>query len=197
MFIVIDCGHSKKTAGKYSPKLEDGTRFYEYKYNRILGQMIGNKLTEMGIEWCFSYDIEDENDLGLSKRAQVANDKSKIYGAKNVLLLSIHHNALGDGTKFIDAKGFIAFTTKGVTNSDKWAAAFTEAAKEVLKPLGRKVRKPQEANFTVIYKTVCPSVLLEYGFYSDEEEVYWLMSEEGLQANCELTIKAIQKMIEE
>lgn len=197
MFVVLDCGHSKKTAGKYSPKLKDGSRFYEYKYNRILGTMIGERLTELGIDWCFSYDIEEDDDLALSLRAKMANDKSKIYGAGNVVLISIHHNALGDGTKFIDAKGFIAFTTKGVTNSDKWAAAFTEAAKEVLIPLKRKVRKPQEANFTVIYKTVCPSVLLEYGFYSDEEEVYWLMSEEGLQANCELTIKAIQKMIEE
>lgn len=197
MFVVLDCGHSKKTAGKYSPKLKDGSRFYEYKYNRILGTMIGERLTELGIDWCFSYDIEEDADLALSLRAKMANDKSKIYGAGNVVLISIHHNALGDGTKFIDAEGFVAFTTKGVTNSDKWAAAFTEAAKEVLIPLGRKVRKPQEANFTVIYKTVCPSVLLEYGFYSDEEEVYWLMSEEGLQANCELTINAIQKMIEE
>lgn len=196
MFVVLDCGHSKKTAGKFSPVLNDGTRFMEYHYNRILGKMIGERLTQLGIEWCFTYDTEAEYDLGLSARAKVANDKCKIYGSKNVLLISIHHNALGDGSKFYDAQGFIVFTTKGNTISDKYGDIIYETAKEVLKPLGRKVRKNCEENFTVIYKTHCPSVLLEYGFYSDEEEVYWLMSEEGLKANCELTVRAIEKMIE-
>ena len=52
MFIVLDCGHSKKTAGKFSP---DRT-FFEYEWNRILGRRIGEKLTQMGISWCFTYD---------------------------------------------------------------------------------------------------------------------------------------------
>jgi threonine synthase len=38
-----------------------------------------------------------------------------------------------------------------------------------------------------------PSVV--YQAITNKEEVEWLMSEEGLKANCELTIKMIEKMI--
>ena len=51
-----------------------------------------------------------------------------------------------------------------------------------------------EKNFTVIHKTVCPSVLIEYGFYTNLEEMEWLMSDEGLNACVELTVKAIDEI---
>lgn len=51
-----------------------------------------------------------------------------------------------------------------------------------------------EQNFTIIYKTLCPSVLVEYGFYTNEEEMEWMMSEEGLNAFVELTIRAIDEI---
>ena len=196
MFIVLDCGHSKKTAGKFSP---DRT-FFEYEYNRRLGKAIGEKLTQLGINWCFTYDTDDEQDLSLTERANVANRMSKIYGSKNVILLSIHHNALGKGDRWYSAKGFSVWTTKGDTVSDYYGQILWEEAKKVLEPIGRTVMKEMsdgdgdyEKNFTVIYKTVCPSVLIEYGFYTNEEEKLWLMSEEGLKACVELTINAIKR----
>lgn len=191
MFIVLDCGHSKKTAGKKSP---DG-RFLEYEYNRRLGKEIGQRLTELGISWCFTYATDEEEDLALTKRADVANRFSKLYGASNVLFISIHHNAAGDGKDFVKASGWEIYTTKGDTVSDKYADIFCEEAQKVLKPLGRKVRGHKEHNFTVIYKTVCPSVLIEYGFFTDKEEMEWLMTEEGLKACVELTINAIKRMV--
>lgn len=200
MFIVLDCGHSKKTAGKRSPD----KKFYEWEYNRRLGRAIGERLTQMGISWCFTYDTEEEEDLSLTERANVGNRMSKLYGSKNVLFISIHHNALGRGgeNEWYDAKGWSVWTTKGNTVSDKYAQIFYESACEVLKPIGRKVMKEMsdgdgdyEKNFTVIYKTVCPSMLIEYGFYTNEEEMNWLMSDEGLDACVELTIRAIEKII--
>ena len=191
MFIVLDCGHSKKTPGKRSPD----SRFLEYEYNRILGRRIGDRLTQMGISWCFTYDLEREDDLSLTERANVANRFSKIYGASNVLFISIHFNAAGNGKEFIKASGFELYSTKGDTISDKYAQMFLEEAECVLKPLGRKIRGHKEYNFTVIYKTVCPSILIEYGFYTDKDEMVWLMSEEGLKACEELTIRGIIKAI--
>ena len=197
MYIVLDCGHSKKTGGKRSP---DG-RFLEYKQNRILGKLIGEKLTSMGIEWCFTYDLEDDNDLGLSKRASVANEKCKKYGSKNVLLLSLHYNAFGDGLSFNNTKGFSIWTTKGNTISDKYGEIFFKTAQEILIPLGRTVKKDisdgdgdYEQNFTVIYKTICPSVLFEFGFYTNVEEMEWLMSEEGLEVCSNIVIEGIKKI---
>ena len=191
LFIVLDAGHAATTAGKRSP---DG-RFLEYEYNRRLGREIGKRLTELGINWCFTYDTEDTKDLSLTERANVANRFSKLYGASNVLFISIHHNAAGDGKNFVKASGFEVYTTKGDTVSDKYADVICEEAEKILKPLGRKVRGHKEHNFTVIYKTVCPSVLIEYGFYTDKEEIEWLMTEEGLNACTELTINAISRFI--
>lgn len=191
MFIVLDCGHSKMTAGKRSPNGE----FLEFEYNRILGHRIGKRLTELGINWCFTYDTEDEKDLSLTDRANVANRMSKIYGAKNVLLISIHYNAAGDGKDFIKASGWEIYTTKGDTVSDWYAEQFVEAAIETLEPYGNNIRGHKEHNFTVIHKTVCPSVLIEYGFYTDRSEMEWLKSEEGLNACTELTINGILKCI--
>lgn len=190
MFIVLDCGHSKRTVGKKSPD----SRFLEYEYNRIVGQRIGQRLTGMGISWCFTYDTSMEEDLGLSKRADVANRFSKLYGAKNVILISLHHNACGNGAVWVKANGWEIYTTKGDTVSDKYADIFVEAAKEVLEPKGIKIRSHMEYNFTVIQKTVCPSVLVEFGFYTDKKEVEWLMSEEGINANVESVIRAIEKI---
>ena len=197
MYVVIDCGHSKKTAGKRSP---DG-KFLEYKQNRILGELIGAKLTQLGVQWCFTYDTTIEDDLGLSKRAAVANEKCKIYGAKNVLLISLHYNAFGDGLTFNNTKGFSIWTTKGVTTSDKYAEVFFKTAEEILLPMGRKVKKDisdgdgdYEQNFTVIYKTICPSVLFEFGFYTNVEEMEWLMSDEGLNTCANIVIEGIKKI---
>lgn len=190
MFIVLDCGHSKKTAGKRSP---DG-RFFEYEYNRRLGKAIGKRLSELGINWCFTYDTEREDDLSLTSRADTANRMSKIYGSKNVLLVSLHCNACGNGKEFIKANGWEIYSTKGDTISDKYAELFLESAKDILLPLKRKIRGHKEADFTVIKKTVCPSVLIEYGFYTDKEEMEWLLSDEGFNACVDLTVNAIYKM---
>ena len=187
MHIILDCGHSKKTSGKKSP---DG-RFLEYEYNRRLGKAIGQRLTELGISWCFTYPTDEEEDLALTKRADVANRFSKLYGASNVLFISIHHNAAGDGKDFVKASGWEIYTTKGDTVSDKYADIFVEEAQKA----GLKVRGHKEHNFTVIYKTVCPSVLIEYGFFTDKQEMEWLMTEEGLKACVELTINAIKRMV--
>lgn len=192
LFLVLDCGHAATTAGKRSP---DG-RFLEYEYNRKIGRALGKRLTEMGINWCFTYDTDDEKDLSLTERASVANRFSKLYGASNVLFISIHHNAAGDGKDFVKANGWEIYTTVGDTVSDKYAEVFCEEAEKVLKPLGRKVRGHKEANFTVIKKTVCPSVLIEYGFFTDKDEMEWMMTDEALDAYVCLTINSIKRFIE-
>lgn len=190
MFIVLDCGHSKKTAGKRSPD----SKFLEYEYNRILGKRIGQQLTQLGINWCFTYDTERDDDLSLTERADTANRMSKMYGARNVLMISLHYNAAGNGAEWINATGWEIYTTKGDTISDRYADVFLESAKKVLPQYKRKIRGHKEADFTVIKKTACPSVLIEYGFYTNEEEMKWLMSEEGLNACTKLTVDAIKQM---
>ena len=42
----LDNGHGKLTAGKRSPKLKDGNRFFEYEFNRIIVK--GKMTSEIG-----------------------------------------------------------------------------------------------------------------------------------------------------
>lgn len=189
--VVLDCGHAKTTPGKHSPDKS----FFEYEYNRILGKRIGNRLTELGIDWCFTYSTDAENDLSRTQRANVANRWASELGKNNVILISLHFNAASMG-EWVEAEGFCVFSTKGNTVSDKFANIVVEEAEKVLKPLNKKIRGHLESNFTVIYKTTCPSILIEYGFYTDKSELEFLKSEEGLKAYEDITVNAILRFNE-
>lgn len=191
MVVVLDCGHAKETKGKRSPD----SKFLEYLYNRKIGVRVHEELDKLGIKSYFTYPVDKDFDMGLSKRAEQANAWARGVGAKNCLLISIHYNAAGNGSSWMNAKGWEIFTTKGTTNSDKYAEIFWEEAKKVLEPLGRKVRGMKEADFTVIYKTICPSVLIENGFYDNKEEMEWLMSEDGLKACTEIIVNGVNRII--
>lgn len=198
MFIVLDCGHSLTTQGKRSPDHQ----FFEYEYNRIIGRRVAERLNDLGIEYCFTYPIDEPYDLSLTSRANVANKMAKKKGAGNVLLISIHSNAAGNGKDWKNAKGWSVWTTKGETKSDKYATIFWEEAEKVCRKYNRSIRKDTysdgdpdyEANFTVIFKTICPSILIEEFFYDNEEEMHWLLSEEGKSACTEIIINAIKRI---
>lgn len=197
MYIVLDCGHSLTTQGKRSPDHQ----FFEYEYNRIIGRRVAERLNDLGIEYCFTYPIDEPYDLSLTSRANVANKVAREKGAGNVLLISIHSNAAGMGKEWMNAKGWSVWTTKGVTNSDKYAEIFFEEARKVCAKYGRTTRQDKsdgdsdwEANFTVIFKTICPSILIEEFFYDNQEEMNWLLSEEGKSACTEIIVNAIKRI---
>lgn len=197
MYYVLDCGHSLTTPGKRSPDHQ----FFEYEYNRIIGRRVAERLNDLGIEYCFTYPIDEPYDLSLTSRANVANKVAKEKGAGNVLLISIHSNAAGNGKDWKNAKGWSVWTTKGETRSDKFATLFFEEAVKECAKVGRTLRKDTsdgdpdwEANFTVIFKTICPSILIEEFFYDNQEEMNWLLSEEGKTTCTNIIVNAIKRI---
>lgn len=197
MIYVLDCGHAKETKGKRSPD----SKFFEYQYNREIGKRVADELGRLGIKYYFTYPLDKEYDLGLSKRAEQANAWARGVGAKNCLLISIHSNAAGNGSSWSKATGWECYTTKGNTNSDKYATIFYEEAEKVCSKYGKKVRKDmsdgdsdKEENFTVIYKTICPSILIEEFFYDNKEEMEWMMSENGMSACVEIIVNSIKRI---
>lgn len=197
MVYVIDCGHALTTAGKRSPD----HRFFEYEYNRVIGRRVAEQLNKLGIKNFFTYPIDEYYDLSLSSRAENCNKIAKECGVGNTLLISIHSNAAGNGKEWKSAKGWSVFTTKGVTKSDRYAEIFWEEARKVCTKYGRTTRQDTsdgdhdwEENFTVIYKTICPAILIEEFFYDNEEECAWLLSEEGKQACTEIIVNAIKRI---
>ena len=107
MKILIDNGHGIDTKGKRSP---DG-RLLEYRENRIIARGIVDALTARGLD--ASLLVPEETDIPLSERGRRVNECCRQLGKDNVLLISIHCNAAGRGDRWLTARGWCAYTTRG------------------------------------------------------------------------------------
>ena len=184
--ILIDNGHGNNTGGKRSPYslygVEPAIDFYEYKWNREIAKEIVEGLKQKG----YNADllVTEDIDISLTERTNRVNNVCNKFGRENVLLISIHANAAGDGKKWMTAKGWSAFTTKGHTQSDTLAEyLYDEAEKNFYE---RKIRveksdgdRDWESNYYICQKTKCAAVLTENFFYDNVDDVKYILSEEG------------------
>lgn len=200
MVILLDNGHASTTAGKRSPKLDDGSQFFEYEFNRDVVKRMARMLDAVGIKYHILVP-EVDKDIALSTRAARANEYCSKYGAGNCLFISVHANAAGNGSQWMSGRGWSVYTTKGITKSDAYATVFWEEAQKLLEPKGFKMRKDMtdgdpdyEENFTVIYKTNCPSILTENLFYDNKDDVRFLMSDEGRETIALAHVNAIKRI---
>lgn len=197
MIIVIDAGHNySDTWQKMSPKKEDGTRFYEYQSNRTIARKLSMELDKLGVEYTYTIHPDDRNDMSLQNRVGKANAVAYKEGKDNVLFISLHSDALGTAEKWYDANGYSIFTSVGDTKSDKYAKVFEEVAKEKLEPCKKKVRGLYEKNFYVLKHTICPAILLEQLFYSNEEDLEFLESDEGVKVLVDIIVEAIKRILD-
>lgn len=181
MKILIDNGHGKETKGKRSPD----ERLLEYSYTREIADFVVNRLVLNG------YDAEklvnEDNDISLSERVQRVNKYCDELGKDNVLLVSIHCNAFGNGSEWLNATGWSAYTTKGQTKSDNLAEyLYKEATKNFI---GQKIRIDKsdndsdwEENFFILKNVYCPAVLTENFFMDNKKDVEYLLSKEGKES---------------
>ena len=204
--VLLDNGHAKSTAGKRSPVLDNGERFYEWEFNRDVVARIAKGLDEVGIKYHVLVPEVDE-DIALTERAKRANRYCSKYGTKNCFFISVHSNAYGKGDKWETPGKWSVWTSEGVTKSDEYGKIMYEAAERMLKPYGYGCRDGKvqgngnagpdyEENFTVLYKTWCPAVLPENLFYTNKKECEWLMTDEGRQVIADIHIEGIKRIIE-
>lgn len=194
MKILIDPGHGIDTPGKRSP---DGL-FLEYLWNRQVADLILEGLVSAGVD--ASLVVTETNDVSLRNRVNRVNTICNRLGASNVLLVSIHANAAGNGSAWMNAKGWSCYTSKGKTKSDQVAECLYDAFDEEFQD--RKIRKDMsdgdrdwEENFYVLQKSKCPAVLLENFFYDNREECAWMLQEETKKRIASAAVKGIIKYI--
>ena len=194
MLIFIDPGHGIDTPGKRSP---DG-KFLEYLWNRQIADLILDRFMIMGID--ASLVVTETNDISLSTRVQRVNKLCSKVGASNVILLSIHSNAAGDGSKWMSAQGWSCYTSKGDTKSDVIAECLYDAFETEF--ADRKIRKDMsdgdrdwEENFYILQKSKCPAVLLENFFYDNRDECSWLLKNETKERIADAIVKGIVQYI--
>ena len=196
MKILIDSGHGIDTPGKRSP---DGL-FLEYLWNRQVADLILEGLVSAGVD--ASLVVTETNDVTLRNRVNRVNTICNRVGASNVLLVSVHANAAGNGSAWMNAKGWSCYTSKGKTKSDQVAECLYDAFEEEFQD--RKIRKDMsdgdrdwEENFYVLQKSKCPAVLLENFYYDNREECAWMLQEETKKRIASAAVKGIIKYIKE
>lgn len=188
MKILIDNGHGVDTAGKRSP---DGS-LREYKYAREIAEKVVSELKKRGFD--AERIVTEENDISLSERCRRVNSICDRIGTKNVILVSIHCNAAGNGSQWMNARGWEAWTSVGQTVADKLADCLYKAAEET----DFKIRKDttdgdpdKEGHLYILKHTKCPAVLTENLFQDNKEDVAFLLSEAGKETIVSLHVKGI------
>lgn len=200
--ILIDNGHGSNTPGKKSPYSCYGVKpeieFYEYKWNREIATEIHKRLVALG------YDariiVPEIIDISLKERVNRVNKICTEVGTQNVILLSVHANAAGNGREWKTARGWCAFTTKGTTKSDAFAECLYDEAKKNF--VGHQIRMDKtdgdsdwESNFYIIYHSYCPAVLTENFFYDNVEDVKYILSAEGREMVIKTHVDGIIKYL--
>ena len=194
MLILIDNGHGLDTPGKRSP---DG-KFLEYAYNREIATRIVADLIDR--DYNAQLLVPETEDIPLSERVRRINAHCNTLGKSNVILISIHVNAAGNGTKWLNATGWSCYTSKGQTQSDKLAEYLYEAATKNFP--GKRIRTDKsdgdpdwEENFYILRKTLCPAVLTENFFMDNHSDLEYLQSRTGKQAIIDTHVEAVTEYL--
>lgn len=188
MKILIDNGHGVDTAGKRSPD----SSLREYKYAREIAEKVVSELKKRGFD--AERIVTEENDISLKERCRRVNALCDKLGTKNVILVSVHCNAAGNGSQWLNARGWSAHVSLNASvNSKTFARALITAAEDE----GLKVRKYAhqmpywEQNLAICRDTKCPAVLTENLFQDNKEDVAFLLSKQGREAITRVHVKGI------
>jgi N-acetylmuramoyl-L-alanine amidase len=191
MKILIDAGHGIDTPGKRSPDWS----FMEYLWNRQVADLVLARLKAGGMD--ADLVVTETNDITLRTRAMRVNRVCDRLGAKNVILVSIHANAAGNGLFWTTATGWECYTSPGKTQSDALAECFYKAFSQAF-PEKRMRRdtsdgdSDKESNFYILTKTKCPAVLLENFFYDNRMECQWLLLQSTKERVADAIVEGIK-----
>ena len=192
MLLILDSGHCEYVKVKEAPNKS----FREWEFNNDMQYRIKDMAEKCGIEvYLTNPNPKGKDEIGLTKRANLANDYWRKKGKPKALFISIHANAYG--SDFNSASGSETYiATNASDNSKKAARLIQDEVVKAFKEIdsGARDRGMKVENFTVIYKAGMPSVLIEYGFYTNLEDLCVLRCYRD--ELVEATIRGIKKYFE-
>lgn len=192
MKILIDNGHGVETKGKRSP---DGT-LREYAWAREVARMARDLLQSEG------YDaqllVPEDRDVSLAERCRRANR----YDKNDTILVSFHCDASGNGSRWMRARGWSIFTTRGITRADSLAECIWKRAKQAfVAPLSvrsysnAKMGHDFEENYYILLHSYCPAVLVENFFQDNKEDVAYLKTDAAKAECAEVVVLGVKDYI--
>ena len=183
--LILDAGHAKNTKGKNNAK----ENFYEWEFNNDMQYKIKSRCEELGIKVFLTNPNPDKvSDISLTTRASLANDYWLRNSKPKTVFISIHANAFSNSS----ARGTETYTAKNASSTSKnFAKVLNNEIVKTMKEIdpAAKDRGVKSENFTVIYKASMPSVLVEYAFYSNLDDLKILKNNRS--ELVEATVKAI------
>ena len=194
MFILIDNGHGLDTPGKRSPD----SKFLEATYTREIARKVVADLIDR--DYNAQLLVPEPEDIPLSERVCRINAQCNTLGKSNVIIISIHVNAAGNGSQWLNATGWSCYTSKGQTTSDLIAECFYAAAKKNFP--GKRIRTDfsdsdpdWEENFYILRNTLCTAVTTENVFMDNLSDLEYLQSRVGNQAVADTHIEGILEYV--
>ena len=187
--LILDAGHSHDTKGK---KAFDNS-LYEWDFNNNMQYLIKKRAQDHGITVKLTNpNPQSVSDISLSVRSAFANKLYSDLKKPNTLFISLHANAYG--STWNTARGVEVYHASNASQNSKNVAKYLcDSIYNDVKKIdtGFKNRGVKCQDFTVIYKANMPSVLVEYGFYSNKDDLKILKNNQN--ELVEATLKGICK----
>ena len=185
--IILDSGHNEYVQGKEAPDKS----MREWEFNNDMQYRILKMLNEYPEFYIYLTNPEPakKNEIGLTKRATLANSEWRSKGKPDAMFISLHANAYGTWTS---ANGCETFHARNASlKSKKFAKIVNDSIHETLKSLNPKSvnRGVKCENFAVIKNAAMPAVLIEYAFYTNKTDLNILKN--NRQELAVATVKAI------
>lgn len=175
--VILDAGHGEPDGGAIG---KNGV--LEKDLNLVITQYVQGYLEQSGIEvWLTRagnegiYD-DDSRTIRQKKRTDLKNRKQIMNGSDGDLFVSIHMNEFSD-SKYSGPQVFYAPQVEG---SKKAAESLQKSLITVLKPSSEREIKKAGKEIYLLSQASIPSVLVECGFLSNEQEGK-LLQEESYQ----------------
>ena len=187
--LILDSGHSHDTAGK---RAFDNS-LYEWDFNNNMQHLIKKRAEAHGITVKLTNpNPQSVSDISLSVRSAYANKLYSDLKKPNALFISLHANAYG--STWNTARGVEVYHASNASQNSKNVAKYLcdsiyNDVKNI--DINFKNRGVKCQDFTVIYKTITPAVLIEYAFYSNKDDLKILKNNQS--DLVEATMKAICK----
>lgn len=194
--IILDNGHGTDhhTNGKYSPALDPdefdinsslvwGNRYREGNGNREIVNRLRHYLTTYISNVEVHLVVPENDDISLGERVRRINKLCDKYGTRNCIMISVHSNAVGDGSSWNNASGLSVHIANNASLRSKDLARQVYDAGAALGYAGNR-NVPSEHywvnNFYIIKNCKCPCILTENLFYTNKSDLKLLMSDSGL-----------------
>ncbi|GLB58684.1 N-acetylmuramoyl-L-alanine amidase [Cytobacillus sp. NCCP-133] len=163
--IAIDAGHEYNTAGKRTPKFDNGDFMHEWEFNYAVAIELEKILKRCGFR---TLNVNpDKSETSLAQRVSKANTAGADF------YISIHANALTG--KWGNAKGIETFVWPSKNGSSEKIGRLIH--KHLMTGTNMVDRGVKDGSWLYVIKhTKMPSVLVECGFMDNLREAKLLMS---------------------